>query len=470
MKTAFHEESSCQTCDMKRAILYLLALLLLSCQKESPQQVSISLSVSGQDPTKVSLDDDLRTSWNKGDKATVFYKSTTATEWQYDGNDGAREGLLKYTGSPLKESASESYAVCPSDLSASLTGTVMSLNFPSEQVLEGSRNVAPVLVSRSSSSDLVFSYATSLVSFSLKGFGQVEDIVFQGNDGEVLCGEAVVDMSQAQPALILGQGASGKELTMKRPGDVPLADLSEETGEFYISLPQITLQKGFTIYVNYVRGNTQLIKYTDSITLTAGEVTPLGEIRAEETFTVEIDFNQGYGVGKSNIANALADFKSEYGVTLPTATGTGSAVYDMLVDGEEYRFEFGYCNGTTPGNFYLTANDDAIAPCLAMSTNGWYVKLPKVENHLLIGFSNVAGRTITTTSSTEYFITTDVSVSRSDARSKCVSNKLYAPQEVGQEYYAYIDIPSADEDYYICLYAGGWLYMQNLKLYYRRIR
>lgn len=447
-----------------------MTFLLISCQKNTPQQVSMSLSVSGQDMTKVCLDGALRTSWNKGDKATVFYKSTTATEWHFEGSDGDREGLLKYAGSPLKESSSEIYAVCPSDPSASLAGNIISMNFPSEQVLEGNRNLSPVLVARSASSDLVFSYATSIVSFSLRGFGQVKDIVFQGNDGESVCGAAVVDMAQGHPALILDQSASGKKVTLKRYGDVPLADLSEETAEFYISLPQVTLHEGFTIYVNYVKGKTQLIRYTDSITLSAGEAIPLGEIRADETFVVEIDFNQGYGVGKSNIAKAVADFKSEYGVALPTTSGTGSAVYDMHVGDADYRFEFGYCNGVTPGYFYMTANDETIPPSLAMSTNGWYMKLPKVENHLLIGFSNKAGRTITTTSSTEYFITTDVSVSRADARNKCVSNKLTSPQQVGQEYHAYIDTPSMDKDYYICLYAGGWLYMQNLKLYYRRIK
>ncbi|MBE6216179.1 MAG: hypothetical protein E7123_08130 [Bacteroidales bacterium] len=456
---------------MKRILTYTLTfILLLSCTKEVQESVSLSLYISGKDLTKVGLDASLRTYWSQGDEATVFYRSPSASKWYYDGTDGAYSGILKYSGTPMKESEAAIYAVCPANGTATLSGTVISLDLPTEQILGGSRNMVPMLVAGTSGSDLVFDYATALVGFSLEGYGQVKDIVLKGNEGEALCGAATIDMSQSAPHVVLDSEATGTEIRLKAEGDACLADVAGESCDFYISLPPMTLKDGFTIQVNYMRGASQLIKYTGSVKLNAGELLMVGTIRTDDEFILEVDFNQGYGYGKSNVSGALSDFKTDYGVTLPTSSGTSSAVYDMNISGQTYRFELGYCNGVSPvGYFYLTASD-TLEPSLAISTNGWYMKLPKVENHVLTGFSNVAGRTITSASSTEYFITTDVSVSRADARNKCVSGKLMAPQEIGQEYRAYITEPSEDKEYYLNLYAGGWLYIQNLKLYYRRIR
>ncbi len=456
---------------MKRTITYIfIAVLLLSCTKESQEQVTLSLSIAGEDITRVSLDEDLRTCWTKGDKATVFYRGSSATEWSYEGQDGAYVGLLKYIGTPIKDAGSATYAICPANSSATLSGSTISLALPSSQYLGAGRNMAPVLVAETSSADLVFGYATSLVGISLEGYGQVKDIVFEGNSGEALCGAATIDMSLDAPYVALSSSASGTQIVLTTGDDTPLADIAGEPRKLYISVPPMTFKKGFTVHVNYTRGGSQVIRYTDALVLNASQVLMLDNIRANDELVLEVDFNQGYGVGKSNVAAALADFKAEYGITLPSTSGTASATYDMNISGQTYRFEMGYCNGVDPvGYFYLTAND-SIEPSLAIATNGWYMKLPQVTDHVLTGFSNVAGRTVTSASSTEYFITTDVSVSRGDARNKCVSGKLTAPQEMGQEYRAYIVEPSEDEEYYLNLYAGGWLYMQNLKLYYRRIR
>lgn len=456
---------------MKRTITYIfIAVLLLSCTKESQEQVTLSLSIAGEDITRVSLDEDLRTCWTKGDKATVFYRGSSATEWSYEGQDGAYGGLLKYIGTPIKDAGSATYAICPANSSATLSGSTISLDIPSRQYLGAGRNMAPVLVAETSASDLVFGYATALVCVSLEGYGQVKEIVLEGNAGEALCGAATIDMSLDAPYVALSSSASGTQIVLKTGDDTPLADISGDSRTFYISVPPMTFREGFTVRVNYTRGGSQIIKYTDAVALEAAQVLMLGDVRMNDEIVLELDFNQGYGVGKANAASALTDFKAEYGITLPTAGGTASAIYDMNISGQTYRFEMGYCNGVDPvGYFYLTASD-SIEPSLAISTNGWYMKLPKVADHVLTGFSNVAGRTVTTASSTEYFITTDVSVSRGDARNKCVSGKLTAPQEMGQEYRTYILTPHEDKDYYLCLYAGGWLYMQNLKLYYTKIK
>ena len=311
---------------MKRAITYIfIAILLLSCTKESQEQVTLSLSIAGESITRVSLDKGLRTCWTAGDKATVFYGGTSATEWSYEGQDGAYEGLLKYIGAPIKDAGAATYAVCPANSSATLSGSTISLTLPSSQYIGTGRNMAPVLVAETSASDLVFGYATALVGISLKGYGQVKDIVLEGNAGEPLCGEATIDMALDAPYVALSSSASGKEIVLKTWDDTPLADISGEARTFYISVPPMTFKEGFTVQVNYTRGGSQIIKYTDAVVLEAAQVLMLGDVRMNDEIVLELDFNQGYGLGKAYAASALADFKAEYGITLPTAGGTSSA-------------------------------------------------------------------------------------------------------------------------------------------------
>jgi hypothetical protein len=44
------------------------------------------------------------------------------------------------------------------------------------------------------------------------------------------------------------------------------------------------------------------------------------------------------------------------------------------------------------------------------------------------------------------------------------------PQNIGEEYVAYIGDGDPLADYFLTQYAGGWLYIQKLRLGYRRIR
>lgn len=457
---------------MKRIIYSAICLAILSCTKAAEEgTVDLSLTVSGEQLTKVGMTENGSTVWNTGDDATVFYKSSSQTRWFYYGEDGSAVGHLKYTGNPFETSGTQVVAMMPYNETAVLEDGVLSFDLPSEQLVAAGGGVSPVLVVSTASDNLVFSYATALVKVALKGYGSVKSFSIAGNAGEVLCGAASVDMTSDRPLVRLCDDASGKSIRVSAKDGGLLACLDGGEAALYVSVPEMSFEDGFTLTVEYSRGGKQNVKYTDAISLSASKVYDLGSIEAMDELVLEVDFNQG----KSNAADAVKAIKSVYGVTMPAkgSTPVKDAVYSFNVDGTVYDFKFGYCPDTdtssSSGHYMGDNNGQA---CLLISTNGWYISLPKIENHVLHWFSTVAGRTIDSSvaSSTEYFITTNVSSTRGVARNNCVSDRLMPPQNIGEEYVAYIGDGDPSADYFLTQYAGGWLYIQNLKLYYRRIR
>lgn len=459
---------------MKQITSYLCALLLVcSCVEGTDEGlVHLSLNVSGEQPVRTLLDENLHTCWNAGDKAAVFYKSSVSTLWAYYGEDGASSGKLEYRGNPFEASGDKVTAIMPYTETARLEGDVISFTLDSRQEVRGEGGTAAVLVGTTDSDDIVFRYATALIHLSLSGYGQVAGLSLTGNAGEILCGNASVDMSSASPCVSLAGDADGRTVHVEAADGGLLADLNAETADLYVSVPQMTFAEGFTIEIEYSRGGTQTVAYTGPISVEAGKVYTAGCVEAIDEIVLELDFNQGFGKGKSNVSKAAKAMKDVYGVDVPTDANTMAADYFFNLDGKTYKFVFGYCPGTdlTSSKGHYLGGDDNIPPCLVISTNGWYLSLPKIEGHVLRWFSSVSGRDLTVASSTEYFITTDVSSSRGNARNNRVSDRLEAPHAMGEEYVAYVGDGNPSADYYLTQYAGGWLYVQKLRFGYRRIK
>ena len=453
-------------------IMFTAALLLLfSCTKqvETPM-VSLSLDITGATAARVGLDADSHTYWSSGDKATVFYHSSKPTLWTYSGEDGAYSGQLKYMGNPFVHDEEKTVAMMPYDASARLEGDEISFTLPSEQVVSSEGGASPVLVASSLSDALTFDYATALVKLTLKGYGTLSSLTLKGNNDEILCGNATVDMSDSQPCVRLASGASGKSLRVSGKDGAPIANMLGGKADLYVSVPEMTFANGFIIEAEYSRGGKQIIKHTDQANLYAGRVYDLGEVSACDEIVIELDFSHG----KAKAADCVAAIKKAYGVDFHVYQSTNvitSGSYKFNIEGNAYDIVMGYCPDTdlsSSRGFYIGESEGSA--CLMISTNGWYMAIPKIENHVLYWFSCVAGKNLTTASSTEYFVTTDVSTSRGNAKNHCVSDRLTAPQTVGQEYVSYVGDADTAEDYYLTQYAGGWLYMQKICFGYRRVK
>ena len=456
---------------INRILLLLVCVCtLVSCVSEKHQkQFELSLKMSQDPVTRIGLTDNYVTYWNTGDQASVFYKSNTPTLWTYVGEDGANAGVIEYKGNPFDVSGEDIFALMPYNETASLKSGSINFVLPSAQVV-GNGRITPVMVSHSTSDELVFHYATALVKVTLKGSCQVAALTLTGNNNEVLCGPASVDMTSSEPHVVLDAEASGREIRLLSDVDGLLADIKEGQTDLYISVPQMIFTDGFTLAVEYSRGGVQKIDYTGQVSLAAGKIYDIGSIETNDELVLELDFNQR----KTNAADAAKAIKAAYGAELPTAAGTLRKDYTFTIDGQDYTFKFDYCPDTSlpegSKGHYLGVNESQA--CLLLSTNGWYISLPKIEGHVLRWISTVAGRTISAdvASTTEYFVTTDVSSSRGVARNCCVSDRLTPPQKIGEEHFAYIGDADPSADYYLTQYGGGWLYIQKLRIGYKRIK
>ena len=430
---------------MKKTLLLVLSIICLSCAKNGSQPETLSLNVASESVTKVSLGNDYVTTWNTGDCATVFYRSQLATEWNYVGDDGALCGQLRYVGEPMHNTTDEIVAVVPADDQATLASGVLKTAVASVQ-----KGFAPILVSHTRNSDLYFKYAGALLQLTLKGYGTIERIRLVGNDSEVLCGPVEIDSSDDRPVALLTSDASGREVILESADGGYLAELTGEARRFFFSLPQLTLSKGVMIEVYYSRGSVQKIQYTDEIKLEAGKVFSIEEVLADDELIIELDF-------------------SKEAMGFPTTAST-SGSYNVNINGTIYNFVCGFCPNAdlTKAKYYI--NTSSSPSYLYVYQNGWYMQLPKIENHELYWFSAVPMRTITENSSTEYYISTDISVSSFVARNFCVSDKLTAPQTEGEEYVAYLQRVDSDKELYLTQYAGGSLHLKTLKFGYKRVK
>lgn len=452
------------------SIIAFLTFALLSCTKSEQQvQFALSLDVLQTPETKVGLNDSGKTYWNAGDRVVVFYKSSVPTGWSFVGEDGATFGKLQYQGSPFEVTGKDIYAMMPYNETASLSDGVIDFILPEDQVVPQG-GICPVMVSHSTSDELTFRYATALVKVTLKGVGQIAGLSLSGNKDEVLCGQASIDMTSSESYVVLDAGASGREVRVSAEEGGLLAELNGGQTELYVSVPQMTFEDGFTLTVEYLRGGVQNINYTGTISVEAGKIYDVGEVEAIDELVLELDFNHK----KTNASDAAKAMKAAYGTALPTAAGTLRQDYTFNIDGVDYVFRFDYCPDTSLSEgakgHYLGAYESQA--CLLLSTNGWYISLPEIEGHVLRWVSTVAGRTISSdiAGTTEYFVTTDVSSSRGTARNNCVSDRLMPPQAIGEEHFAYIGDADPAADYYLTQYGGGWLYIQKLRLGYKRIK
>ena len=88
---------------MKRVLSICAVLMMFACTEgidevKSPMQNGMPTIEVGfeQEDTRIQLNQSLQTVWNRGDEVSVFYNNTVNQKYKYNGDDGARLGMLEY--------------------------------------------------------------------------------------------------------------------------------------------------------------------------------------------------------------------------------------------------------------------------------------------------------------------------------------------------------------------------------------
>lgn len=261
---------------LRRTFSFLfIAIALGSCSKDYLSGTGQFTAVfDDENATKVSfLDSDL--CWMSGDMVAVF-SSPVEEQYRFDGADYSVRGTFsKVEGSaaPGGTAFGKHYAFSPysKDIvcreEGNFTVPVPSVQYYSEGKYGNAANI--LLASRTkdiNDRNLRFGMVQGLLSFSiasLSGF-PIKEIVLEGNNGEILSGDAGVTFDGSGKPIVSLPQEGRKAITLDCSGNN-----KSNTGyvDFCMSVLPITFEKGFTITVKDSSGETYTKSTSKSVTV-----------------------------------------------------------------------------------------------------------------------------------------------------------------------------------------------------------
>jgi hypothetical protein len=217
--------------------------------------------------TRIQLNELQKSVWNKGDIVSVFYKSYENLMWQFQGQTGDRNGVLKHVdGSVGEQVMSDVVIVYPynSEYMVNLETKCVEAHMPAtQQYHENSYDPAVnIMVACDDSRSFVLKNVCGWIKVSLTGNGEsLKNITLVGNKAEQIAGDIVVDTDDATASFISTEGGSADNLGVS--GGLEFDDavitsitldcegvvLGSEAKNFYITLPPVTFNEGFTVAV-----------------------------------------------------------------------------------------------------------------------------------------------------------------------------------------------------------------------------
>lgn len=294
---------------MKRFFTLLMAAVsLMACSRtyeervELPGEFTATIESIG---TKTSMDG-IHVLWSSGDQVSVFagmainecYQVTKASAGKRSANF-TKVGNSEGFGSTIP--ANVAYYPYASDVEVdwSASEALVYATLPATQTYAAAsfgQGVYPMMAVTQGTTDKDFAFKNicGVLKLQLTGIQKVKSIAFQGNDNEVICGDAIITSSYGSTPSIQMTG-NGKALTLDCGEGVQLTDTPTE---FCIVLPPMTFSKGFTVTVTdtdsksmeIVTSKPQTISRADILKMPAKEfvgVPEANEPTGELCFTAE---------------------------------------------------------------------------------------------------------------------------------------------------------------------------------------
>lgn len=306
--------------------------LFLSCTKSiEPSVDEITLTV-GIPRTRVMLDSELHTVWNKGDRLSVFYKGgRNNIRAIFQGEDGDASGEISFTfDKSLVRPKAGSYAISPYDPKASIrfdsnNGDMLYTKIAHNQKFrQGSFGPdAAVLVSSTLDNQLVFYHATSVIclEYTNRTFKTViiNSINFFATGGESVCGPIAINMKNPESPVV-GFIDGKSTVTLTNDDHSAIASIPANGSErFYFCVAPVVLSQGYCISIQIQGENAPLeIRNTTAKKLSPGMLNHISGSYFRQK-TIDFDFNKSHWVNcpdnwfKGPLKNSVNGYTLEFG-------------------------------------------------------------------------------------------------------------------------------------------------------------
>jgi uncharacterized protein (TIGR02145 family) len=272
------ESGSMKTMKKLFAMAFAAVVGCACCQQEliDPNAVEndtlkVYATIEGTDDTKTSLNEK-EVYWTSGDRIAVFMNKTLRKRFEVSSESvGTKEGTFLYdsdyivTGKSVAISNNVAYYPF-SEVNCAVSGgtyTLSNVTLPSTQNYASAsfgQGAFPMVAvtANTDDSDFAFKNLCGVLALQLKGSGSVKSITVKGNSNEILSGKATVTASYGKTPEISLLSDGSKTVTLDC-GESGVELQSNTPTTFFIALPPVSFDKGFTVTVTDADGKTYTV-------------------------------------------------------------------------------------------------------------------------------------------------------------------------------------------------------------------
>ena len=365
-----------------RSCLCVFCMLIVSCSVQETNDIDMhisrnsfyaSIEIPIETETKVFVDQDLRVLWDKNDHVSIFDKYTFNQEYRFTGNTGDNAGSFQIiesddfvTGNTLDLV----YSVYPYSKENRIDNDgVLSVFLPDHQAYrEDSFGLgANTMVSCTTGNELMFKNLCGFLMLRLYGDDvSVSSLTIKGNEGESLAGQALVYSSPDGVPSLSFKSSPVREISVTMESPVRLGSSAASATAFWIVIPPICFNSGFTLSVVDEKGLTFEKSTSKTIRIERNTLSRMAALALEDgeernIYIDEYGVNQGPGITIDGITWA------------PVNCGYKPATADSKGYPYGKLYQYGRKNGQGYGAPYFNSSDtfeDESVPTLASQWTG----------------------------------------------------------------------------------------------------
>ena len=275
-------------------ILSLVCLLAASCSVQDFDTLDVSsfgndniyasLESYSEFDTRVYVDEDIKMLWDAEDQISIFNNTTLNQQYTFMGETGDNAGFFAKVSTPngTGDPIGFKCAVYPYQSSTKIDKSgVLTLTLPGEQAYRENSfdRSANAMVSTTDDNLLTFRNVGGFLVLKFYGEGiSVSSIKLEGNNGELLSGEATLTpVVGANPTIAMASPA-GSSITLFCETPVKLGATKDDATVFWLVVPPTSFSKGFTLTVTDALGAVFVKKTTKSFSIPRNKVLRISPI------------------------------------------------------------------------------------------------------------------------------------------------------------------------------------------------
>lgn len=325
------------------SLIFPLAILLSGCSQEELQNNQLDFQDGRiftasfeQNDTRAYVENGNLLRWNAGDQIALFDGNTLNCQYKFDGETGDDSGTFSIVGATdgAGSSLNANYAVYPyaSDIEITEGGSI-AVTLPAKQTYAAnsfglSDNTMVAVTQTKDDTFLKFKNLCGYLKLQLYGDDvTVKSITLTGKNNERLAGEATATAVYGQAPTVSMAADAAKSITLDCGDGVKIGTTEETATAFWIVVPPVEFESGFTITVTNTLDMTFSKSTSNKIHIERNVIKPMSALE------VQIEKIPDNKIRYTASERARPYYEDEFGATIKSnsyssITGEGSIIFN----------------------------------------------------------------------------------------------------------------------------------------------